>query len=508
MSTLPHDKEQARPKVPVRLGCAPAIAALLAGCTVGPDFVAPSPPQVSLYLPPTAEAANAPAWRGDGRAQFLSEAKPMRRDWWSGFASREIDSAVADALTGSPTLEGAQATLRRSQHALLAGQGIFFPQADAQAGASRQRYAPLQSGQPLPATDFNLFTLAATVSYTLDLWGGRRRLVEALAADVDARRAALAAAYLMLSANVVNTMIARAAYHDEAATTRGMLALLDEQIRLTRIQASAGTTAEGAVVALQSQRAALAATLPAIDLGQGEADDLLALLAGSHPAEWRAPELTLEAITLPAELPATVPSSLARRRPDIQQAEAELHIASAQVGTATAALYPDLTLSASGSFDSTSAGRLFSPAGRAWGLGAGLSAAVSRRLALEPAARRPGCAGAGGRKLPPGRAESLLPGGRQPAGAGWGRAGRGCARRRDGGLAHHAAARAGGSGQRRRQRPASAGRRSAIPPGAPCLAAGGGAAAAGHGGVLCRAWWRLERCVLIHIATSDEARSR
>ncbi len=312
MSTLPHDKEQARPKVPVRLGCAPAIAALLAGCTVGPDFVAPSPPQVSLYLPPTAEAANAPAWRGDGRAQFLSEAKPMRRDWWSGFASREIDSAVADALTGSPTLEGAQATLRRSQHALLAGQGIFFPQADAQAGASRQRYAPLQSGQPLPATDFNLFTLAATVSYTLDLWGGRRRLVEALAADVDARRAALAAAYLMLSANVVNTMIARAAHHDEAATTRGMLALLDEQIRRTRIQASAGKTAEGAVVALQSQRAALAATLPAIDLGQGEADDLLALLAGSHPAEWRAPELTLEAITLPAELPATVPSSLAR----------------------------------------------------------------------------------------------------------------------------------------------------------------------------------------------------
>ncbi|KAF1061910.1 RND transporter [Burkholderia gladioli] len=378
MSTLPHDKQRVRPRLPGRLGRAPAIAALLAGCTVGPDFVAPSPPQVSRYLPPTAEAANAPAWRGDGRTQFLSEAKPMRRDWWSGFASREIDSAVADALTGSPTLEGAQATLRRSQHALLAGQGIFFPQADAQAGASRQRYAPLQTGQPLPATIFNLFTLTAAVSYTFDLWGGQRRLVEALAADVDARRAALAAAYLMLSANVVNTMIARAAYHDAAATTRDMLALLDEQIRLTRIQATAGVTTEGAVVALQSQRASLAATLPAIDLGHGQADDLLALLAGRHPAEWRAPELRLEAITLPAELPATVPSSLARRRPDIQQAEAELHIASAQVGTATAALYPELTLSASGSLDGASASRLFSPAGRAWGIGAGLSAPLFR----------------------------------------------------------------------------------------------------------------------------------
>ncbi|KWF36821.1 RND transporter [Burkholderia diffusa] len=353
-----------------------AVAVLLAGCTVGPNFVPPPAPRVARFVPPDDPGAASGSWRGGGRTQALSADAALTRDWWTRFGSRAIDSTVAEALTGSPTLDLAEATLRRSEHALRAGQGIFFPQVDVQAGASRQRATPLRTGQGEPASIFNLFTLSATVSYTLDLWGGERRQVEALAADVDAQRQALAGAYLMLTANVVNTMVARAAYHDEAAATREMIGLLDEQIRLTRAQVAAGAAAYVAVLTLESQRASLEAALPALDQKRAQADDLLALLAGRYPVDWRTPDLSLDGIELPASLPDTAPSSLVRRRPDILQAEAQLHVASAQVGVATAALYPNLTLSASGGFDSAIAGKLFAPAGRAWSVGAGLTAPI------------------------------------------------------------------------------------------------------------------------------------
>lgn len=123
-----------------------------------------------------------------GQTQALSASEPLTRDWWTRFGNRAIDSTVGEALTGSPTLDLAEATLRRSEHALRAGEGVFLPQADAQAGASRQRYAPLRTGQVVPASIFNLYTLSTTVSYTLDLWGGERRQVEALTAGVDAQR--------------------------------------------------------------------------------------------------------------------------------------------------------------------------------------------------------------------------------------------------------------------------------------------------------------------------------
>lgn len=360
-----------------------AIAALLAGCAVGPDFVRPPAPSVSRFVPPDDPAAKSGGWSGDGQTQSLSAGTPLTPDWWLRFGSRQIDAAVEDALTGNATLEGAQATLRRSEHTLRAGAGIFYPRVDAQADASRQRESRLSTGQALPATPFNLFTLSSTVSYTLDLWGGERRQIEALAADVDAQRHALSGAYLMLTANVVNTMIARAAYRDEIAAMRDMLGIVDEQIRLTRAQVTAGSTAYVAVLTLQVQRASLEATLPALEQKQAQADDLLALLAGRYPADWRTPDVSLGAIALPTPLPDTAPSSLVRRRPDILQAEARLHVASAQVGVATAALYPSVTLSASGGFESLSAARLFGPAGRVWSIGGGLSAPLFHGGALR-----------------------------------------------------------------------------------------------------------------------------
>ena len=89
-----------------------------------------------------------------------------------------LDAIVGQALAGNPGLEAARATLRQSQDSLRAGYGVFFPQVDAQAGASRQLYNPAPGA--FPSSTFNLFTLSGTVSYALDIWGGERRQVEAL----------------------------------------------------------------------------------------------------------------------------------------------------------------------------------------------------------------------------------------------------------------------------------------------------------------------------------------
>jgi NodT family efflux transporter outer membrane factor (OMF) lipoprotein len=308
-----------------------------------------------------------------GATQVFGAGAPIRNDWWTLFACRAIDMAVDEALTGNETLAAAQATLRRSEHELRAGAGVFFPQVDAQFSASRQRYSPLRAGIDLPPSIFNLFTLSATVSYALDIWGGERRQVEALAAQADAQRHAVEAAYLTLSANVVNTMIARAAYRDEITATEEMIALVGQQIDITHAQVTAGASAYSAVVTLENERATLEASVPALAQKEAQAGNLLALLAGQFPSEWRAPPVSLADITVPADLPQTVPSSLVRQRPDILQAEAALHVASANVGVATAALFPDITLSASGGFDNTALHGLTNSKGQVWSIGASIT---------------------------------------------------------------------------------------------------------------------------------------
>jgi outer membrane protein TolC len=233
----------------------------LPGCAVGPDFARPAPPQVQTYVrdggPATFTAA--------GASQTLRAGVPVRDDWWTQFGCREIDATVDEALTGNATLDAAEASLRRADDQLRAGAGIFYPQVGAEAGASRQRFVPLHVGSGAAPSIFNLFTLSASINYAVDLWGGNRRQVESLAAQRDAQRYALEAAYLTIASNVVNTMIARAAWHDEIDATREMIGLVSEQVRISEVRARAGTAAYTAVVTLQNEQATLEATLPVLE---------------------------------------------------------------------------------------------------------------------------------------------------------------------------------------------------------------------------------------------------
>jgi len=341
------------------------------GCAVGPDFERPAPPQVDRYVYDGDEASTPLA---DGVAQRFTPGADVPADWWTLFGSPVLDETMAQALRGNPNLQAALATLRQSEAAMRAGAGIFYPQFDASAAASRQAVSPSRLGLPGAATLFNLFSLGATVSYTLDVFGGNRRTVEALSAQVDAQHYTRDAAYLTLTGNVAGAVIARAGYEAQIHATVELLALLREQVDITHAQVVAGTTAHASELSLVSQLATIEATLPPLQQKLEQADHLIATLSGRYPGQVAPRAVALSSLRLPQDVPRALPSTLVRRRPDVLLAEAQLHVATAEVGVAQAAMFPSFTLSAAYGRESAVVSSLFSGGAGIWSLGAGVAA--------------------------------------------------------------------------------------------------------------------------------------
>ena len=350
------------------------LLALALSCAVGPNYTRPPEPQ----LPGYAQRPLAPTVPVGGKSQTFAVSNEVKPDWWRLLRSPAIDALVEDALTRSPTLEAAQAALRRSEDSLRAGKGIFFPQADLAGGVSRQRYSPARVGSSLPGSVFNLFTLSGSINYPLDLWGGERRAVEALGAQAEGQRYALIGAYLVLSSNVVNTAIAAAAYRAEIEATRALVALEEDQVRLGQAQAEAGTVPYANVLSLQSQLATTRGLLAPLQQRLEQAESLLATLTGRFAGTWSAPAVTLSELTLPDQLPVSLPAALVRQRPDVLIAEAQLHANTAQIGVATAAMLPNITLTASYGVNNPSLTDLTAANSVFWSLLAGVTQPLFR----------------------------------------------------------------------------------------------------------------------------------
>ena len=371
-----------------------AVGLLLSGCAVGPDFREPDAPGVSSYSAAAqpAETAGAPATGGAVQRFVPGGEIPSR--WWELFRSEALDRWIREAFSNSPTLVAAEATLRRAQEARRARSGDLLPRVDAAAGVSRQQISGASFGQAdAQGNPFTLYNASVGVSYDLDLFGRTRRELEALQAQVDYRRFQLEGAYITLASNVVTTAIQEASLRGQLKATREIIAIQEEYLALIEKQFELGGIAHADVLA---QRAALAqsrAALPPLEKRLVQTRHLLAVLAGRFPGDAAdLPEFDLEGLRLPEELPVSLPSSLARQRPDIRSAEELLHAASASVGVATADLYPRVTLSAGYGSEALRAGDLFGAGTAVWGIGAGLLQPVFRGGTLE-ANRRAAMAG-------------------------------------------------------------------------------------------------------------------
>lgn len=339
----------------------------LGGCAVGPEFRAPAAPAVAGYradaLPPATVAADAPT--GDAQ-RFLAGADVPAR-WWSTFDSAELDRRVDQALANNPTIASAQAALRQAQEAAQAAGAALLPSVDARAGATRGTANAAAAGSA-----FSVYNAGVDVGYTLDLFGGVRRGVEAQLARTDLQRYLLQGTYLSLAANVATASFREAALREEIQATDEIIGTYREQLRTVEQQHAIGAKSLADVLALRSQVASASAQLPALRQQLARTQTQLATYLGRFPSEVDLVALELDGLRLPPAVPVSLPSTLVRQRPDILAAEAQLHQATAGVGVATANLLPQITLSASLGTQAFDAGDLFAAGSKSWSLGAGL----------------------------------------------------------------------------------------------------------------------------------------
>jgi NodT family efflux transporter outer membrane factor (OMF) lipoprotein len=350
-----------------------AFVLALSRCAVGPDFVPPEAPHVTHFTGTTDPTATIAA---EGVAQHFEPGAKIAADWWRLFNAPKLGPIITEAIANNATLQAAEASLRESQYNLRAGYGVFYPSVGAGFSATRQKYSTLKVGETTPSPIFSLFTLSATVSYALDVFGGERRMVEGLSAAVDVQAETARATYLTLTGNIVNALIAKAAYGAELEATRQTVDMMDEQVKLTADKANAGTAPYLSVLTIESQRDTFAATIPPLEQKLTQADDLLATLVGRTPAEYQPTDIAFSELTLPRDLPVSLPSDLVRQRPDILVAEATLHQASAAIGVATAALLPSFSLDAGYGANNTSLTELFARNTSFWNFGANITTPV------------------------------------------------------------------------------------------------------------------------------------
>jgi len=342
------------------------IMGMLGGCAVGPNFVRPSAPDADRY---TREPQPDVTVAADGHAQRFTSGAAITADWWRLFESSQLDAVVRQAIANNPTLQASEASLRQSQDNMRAGYGVFFPQIQAGLSGSRQRNAPLQQGSQSVGTIFNLVTASGTISYALDVFGGERRTVESLRAQADYQRYESKAAYLALSANVVNTSIARAAYAAEIRATEQLIELENQQLQLTETQVRAGTAPYANVLSVRSLIAANKALLAPLKQNVSQTEHLLATLEGVVPSKSSLPDIDLTSLSLPADLPVSLPSDLVNQRPDVLSAEAQMHVASAKIGVATANMFPSFSLSGTYGVAGSGSGNFSWLSGKFWSFG-------------------------------------------------------------------------------------------------------------------------------------------
>lgn len=329
------------------LACVIAIA--LCGCTAGPDFHAPAAPDTDTYTHATLPATTAAASGAAGSAQTLTVAPHATPMWWQQFQSEALNRLVDEALQHSPTLAEASAKLVEAREDYNAQFGSTqFPAIDATLSGTRQQVDLAAFGIPDVRNPgpFSLFNASVSVSYAFDVFGLNRRALEATMAQVDYAAYELDAARLSIAGNVVSAAIRRASLQQQITLTDNLAGTQARQLVIIEARFAAGGVSQLDVRGQRTLLAQTRASLPPLTTQLAQVDHQLAILLGVAPSKADFAGVTLDSLHLPGSVPVTLPSTLARERPDIRASEALLHQASANVGVATASLYPQFSLSA------------------------------------------------------------------------------------------------------------------------------------------------------------------
>lgn len=322
--------------------------ALLAGCKQGPNIFSPAPPEEKAYTGPgdPVPPPNAPGVKTKA-AQRVAIGAKVKDDWWTLFHSPPLDGVMREALAGSPTIQQATATLAQGRELTIAAAGGLLPQVDLGAEGGGQAVNVAISGVNRPPVSVGLLGVGPTVSYAVDVFGGIQRQIEAQSAQADVSDYQLAAAYLSLGGNITTQAIAIAGLRAQIKTVQQILTDDQKNLDLVKTAQAGGTATMVDVTTAQTQLDNDRTLLPPLRQQLSVARDALIVYVGKTPADWSPPDFDLSSLTLPAVVPVSLPSEMVRQRPDILAAEAQLHVSAAQLGVATANLYPKFNLTAS-----------------------------------------------------------------------------------------------------------------------------------------------------------------
>ncbi len=316
-----------------------AALAVLAGCTVGPDFHRPAGYAPTQWWRPAPDrVGSAPTFGGAVDAA-----------WWTRFGDPELSSLVDRLARQNLDLQAAAERVEqgRAQRRIAASRGL--PNLDANSLYNRVRTAPpLLEALVVPApgapTQFDFYENDLSSSWEIDLFGRVRREVEAQRANTEAAIEARHAIALMAISDLAQDYMQLRGTQATEAITRASLADADRDVLLVRDQFAQGTGTTLDLANARSQRAAIAANLPTLRAAEASLVNAMGYLLGEPPGALQGELGPAEQPLVPPEVPIGLPGELARRRPDVREAEARLHAATAETGVAVADFYPDVRL--------------------------------------------------------------------------------------------------------------------------------------------------------------------
>jgi NodT family efflux transporter outer membrane factor (OMF) lipoprotein len=335
------------------------------GCTIGPNYHRSDPHAPAAWTSPAVNG--------------LNQGAPASASWWTSFNDPELDSLVRRALARNPDLRAAEAHLRQSRAVREMNSANFWPTLDATASAARAKQSmnqPLIGQLPLPPGfpfEYTVYNAGFDAAWEIDLFGGKRRALEAATADwqgaIEARNDAL----VSLLAEVARNYVELRGNQRRLDIARRDLKLQEEALDLTRARFQTGLVSELDVTRAAAQLAGMQAAIPPLNAAAHQAMYAIAVLLGEQPGELLA-ELSAPAAVPPAppEVPIGLPADLLRRRPDVRRAERALAAETARIGVAEAEWFPKLSLTGDAGFESVSFRKWFQPGSEFWSIGPSL----------------------------------------------------------------------------------------------------------------------------------------
>ena len=329
--------------------------ALLAGCTVGPD-----------YVRPTAEAPAA-FKESEGWKVAQPQDEIPRGKWWEIFNDPQLNALVEQVDVSNQTIAVAQANFQQARALVQGARSAYFPTVGVGAAVTRSSQSSTLGSQPVAHGVNTDYLLSGDVTWEVDLWGRVRRSVEANEAGAQASAGDLQTARLSAQAELAQDYFQLRALDAERQLLEASVVAYQKSLQLTQNRYAAGVASKVDVALAQTLVKTTQAQAIDIAVQRAQLEHAIAVLIGKPPSELSLPAAPL--VAEPPPVPAGVPSALLERRPDIAAAERRVAAANAQIGVAVAAYYPTLTLAATAGYETTNLSQWLTAPSHFWALG-------------------------------------------------------------------------------------------------------------------------------------------